>query len=193
MASLAEILGGESTPFKLMAQQITSSIRVSMPGTIVSFNTASQTAQVKPQISDNIVLNSKQMWVPLPVIDDVPVSFPRGGDWSLTLPVKPGDSCILVFADSCIDAFQQSGSESTQAEVRHHDLSDAMAIVGISTGNAPVPGYSPDHLELRNNSQSVKISLTDGGININAPSVNITSSVAVTGSLTLNGRGVLTE
>lgn len=200
MSSLSEILGGETTPYKLMQQQIMSTIRVSMPGTIETFDAASQTVSVKPSINDSIIHNGKRKWVPLPIIEAVPVSFPRGGDWAVTLPVKPGDACILVFADSCIDGFQQSGQESTQAEVRHHDLSDAMAIVGISTGNAPVPGYSPDHLELRNKSLSVKISLPDGGVtitspsvSISAPSVDIAGSVAVTGALSLNGRGVETE
>jgi len=193
MASLTEILGGESTPYKLMQQQIMSSIRVAMPGIVVSFDAGSQTASVKPAVNDSIIEGGKQKSVPLPVISDVPVAFPQGGDYAVTLPVKDGDACILIFADSCIDAFAQSGTESAQAEVRHHDLSDAIAIVGISTGNAPVPGYDPDNLEMRHKDKPIKITLSDAAldlrfegstINMTAARIKLTSGVVdVNGTL----------
>ena len=51
----------------------------------------------------------------------------------LTFPVKPGDECLLVFNERCIDGWWQSGGSSEPLDYRQHDLSDAVAIMGISS------------------------------------------------------------
>lgn len=47
--------------------------------------------------------------VDLPLLQDVPVMFPRGGGCTMTFPIKPGDECLVVFASRCIDGWWQSG------------------------------------------------------------------------------------
>lgn len=165
-SSFAQLIGDEMSVYKALMQNILTAIKVSMPGQIVSFNAASQTATVKPMISDTVIIGGEKKAVPLPIIPDVPVSFPRGGDYAVTLPIRAGDACILVFSDSCIDGFCQSGTDSPQAEVRHHDISDAMAIVGISTGNAPIADYDPENLVVRHLSEDISIKLSADNLDI---------------------------
>ncbi|MFW8450019.1 Gp138 family membrane-puncturing spike protein, partial [Klebsiella pneumoniae] len=66
-----------------------------------------------------------QVSVNLPLLVDVPVVFPRGGGCTLTFPVKPGDECLVIFADRCIDFWWQSGGIQEPVDERMHDLSDA--------------------------------------------------------------------
>ncbi|MDD0875597.1 Gp138 family membrane-puncturing spike protein, partial [Xylella fastidiosa] len=80
-------------------------LRVALPGQIVRFNPVTQTATVQPLIQQKMNDASLQ---PLPVLQDVPVSFPRGGGFVMTFPVAPGDECELIFQDRCIDAWFQS-------------------------------------------------------------------------------------
>ncbi|MDR8345712.1 hypothetical protein FPK41_22485, partial [Acinetobacter baumannii] len=67
--------------------------------------------------------------VNLPLLVDVPVVFPRGGGCTLTFPVKPGDECLVIFADRCIDFWWQSGGIQEPVDERMHDFSDAFCIV----------------------------------------------------------------
>ena len=66
-----------------------------------------------------------------PVLSDVPVFFPGSRDSAITWPVSAGDECLLVFADSAIDGWFESGEAEAPASERRHDLSDAFAFVGF--------------------------------------------------------------
>lgn len=167
MASISELVGGDLTAFHMMKDQIMNSIRVAMPATIESFDASNQTATVKPNINDRIVnKEGKGEWVTLPLIMDVPVQISQCKDYAITLPIQSGDPCMLVFQDSCIDAFIQSGNDSTQVEIRHHDLSDAVAIVGVSPLTSVIQDYDPDNLVIKHKNEEINIKLSKDNIEL---------------------------
>ena len=118
-------------------------IKVAMPGIIQSFDPESVTAVVQPGIrcvqrdNDGATITSEY-----PQLVDVPVIFPRGGGCTLTFPVKPGDECLLVFSDRCIDFWWQNGGVQEAVDPRLHDLSDAFAIVGPQSQARKISGIS---------------------------------------------------
>lgn len=174
MASISELVGGDLTKFHLMKDQIANSIRVAMPGIIEQFNPSTQTATVKPCINDRIInKDGKTEWIELPLIMDVPVQISQCKEFAITLPIQPGDFCILIIQDKCIDSFIQSGTDSIQAEIRHHDLSDAIAIVGLSPSNAVIDNYDPDNLCIRHKKKSINITVSNNNINLNCQGSNI--------------------
>jgi hypothetical protein len=140
-------------------------LRVAMPGEIVDFNAKNQTATVKPLIKEFV----RGDWKSLPLLPDVPCFFPRAGGYCLTFPVKPGDECLIIFNDMCLDAWWQSGGEQIQLEIRRHDLSDAMCLLGITGVPKAVKGYSANSVMLRNEDMDCYFEITDGkDINIAA-------------------------
>jgi len=143
-------------------------LRVAMPGIIMSFDETEQTATVQPAITENIRLGQDEAKpTPLPLLTDVPVCFPRVGGYCLTFPVKEGDECLLVFSDMCIDGWWQSGGVQDQVETRRHDLSDAQAILGITSVPQAVTGYSTDSLMLRNEDRDSYFEIVDETKTIN--------------------------
>jgi len=138
-------------------------IRVSMPAEIVSYNSTKQTATVQPLIREKIIdrQTGNIQWLQLPVLADVPVCFPQGGNYVLTMPVSPGDEVLLVFADQSFDAWYASGGIQNWFDRRRHDLSDAIAIVGINSQPNAIPNVSTDSTELRSKTNTVKISLKE--------------------------------
>jgi hypothetical protein len=95
------------------------------------------------------------------VLAEVPVfKFGTGTDRGLKLPLKKGDTGLLLFFDHNIDAFQNSAEKDN--EVHNHDISDCLFI----------PGFLPD--KQRNDNQdnvvlengSMSIELSDGKIKI---------------------------
>ena len=142
-------------------------LHTQMPGIIDSFNANTQTARVQPAIrrifrtdeGDRVFLTPKN----LPLLIDVPVIYPRGGGFSLTFPVKPGDECLLCFCERSIDSWFNSGSVSTPTERRFHSLSDAVALMGLSSQPNAIKDYNQDGVELRSDSGDNVVRMSENG------------------------------
>lgn len=166
----------EAGNFALQFARMAASMRCAMPGTIESFDYATQRASVIPGVKLKIVLGKDVKYVELPVIPNVPVVIPYGfqGKVALTHPIDSGDPCMLIFSDRAIDNYLQSGkaempgtteSEDTTSPRAHH-LSDAMCIPGLVADPQVLPEWNKDHIELRDFDRKHFISLGADGITI---------------------------
>ena len=135
-------------------------VHVALPGRIVSFDPSTQTASVQPMIEQ--VLQHGQA-VPLPMLTDVPVQFPRGGAFVMTFPVAPGDECLLIFAERCIDGWFASGQSSIPLDYRLHDLSDGFALMGFSSLPHAIPNLASDAVMMRTLDGSAYFKLDQAG------------------------------
>lgn len=193
---IAERIGSPQEQMLRSQENAASKLRVAIPGIIQEFDPVTQTATVQPSIREKIVNSSgESIMMEIPMLLDVPVVFPKAGGLSITFPVKKGDECLVVFADMCIDAWWQSGGVQNQLETRRHDLSDGFAILGVSSVPNAIKGYSSNGLQIRNNSGDTFVEVTEGKVNVKAPTadvnastINLTGNVVITGSATLNGR-----
>ena len=149
-------------------------LRVASPGIVQSFNAKEQTVTVKISIREKRVKpDGTEVWEDIPPLVDVPVVFPRGGGYVLTFPVQPGDECLVVFGDSCMDAWWQSGGIQNQIDCRRHDLSDGYAILGPWSQPRTISGYSTSSVQLRTESGGACIEISGDTINIKAGTINI--------------------
>jgi len=111
-----------------------SDVYVALPGKVEKYDAQLQKADVKPLIQEPYINEDGTEGLDdLPVLTDVPVWFPRGGGYFLSLPVQTGDNVLLIFNDLSIDNFMASvGSRSLDpVDLRKHDISDAVAIPGF--------------------------------------------------------------
>jgi len=172
-----------------LRRKTSASVRVSMPGIIQSFNAENCTVTVQPAISGwgqdgagNLV--SKD----LPLLQDCPVIFPRGGGVSITFPLSKGDECLIMFADRGIDFWHQSGGINKAVDDRMHDLSDAFVIPGPTSNPRVMKGVSTDSIQIRTDSGAHFIELTQSGaVNITAPTITLNGNVQVNGSVSSTG------
>lgn len=109
-------------------------VHVSTPAKILRYDPDKRTVDVQPTIRE---WNSSE---DPPVIQNVPVFFP--GEY--TYNINPGDECIVVFSDSCIDGWWYTGKISNPMVGRFHDLSDGFAIVGFRS----LPNASRESISL---------------------------------------------
>lgn len=188
-----------------------SEVWTAMPAIVQSFDSAKQTCVVQIAIK-SLTLSKKgdRSWVALKPITDVPVIFPRCGNFVLTFPLVQGDEVLVVFSSRCKASWQQNGGVQTQYEFRMHDLSDGFAIPGPASGPKLIPNFSTDTMQLRtvNGTLYVEIGangqinivapqtggqvniIAAGKVNINSPQgVSITGNLAVKGSVTATGDG----
>ena len=158
-------------------------IHVSMIGKIESYNPQTNRASITPVGS---MTCPDWQEIPYPTIHNVPIQYPcgNGGKSGCTFPVKPGDTCIIVFADHQIENFL-SGEKSD--DMRNHSMNDAYAIPTLFSDSVPTLKSNPNDVCMFNNgslvvlnSSSMTINLADG------------TSVSIGGSdLVVNGISVV--
>ncbi len=166
-------------------QGVQSVIWTAMPGIIQSFDAEKMTAVVQPALQGQVqASDGSYSWQTMPLCVDCPVQFPGGGGVSLTFPVAEGDECLLVFASRCIDAWWQSGGVQRQAELRMHDLSDGMALLGFRSVPRVIPNISTTVAQLRSDDGSTAISLDPVGsvVSIDAATIDLNGELFINGS-----------
>ncbi|HBG77247.1 MAG TPA: hypothetical protein DDW84_00145 [Phycisphaerales bacterium] len=179
-------------------------VNTAIPAVIISFDTTTRLAKVRPAIALKIVQPDKVEFINLPIIENVPVCLPhsRSAGLYLTVPICPGDECLLIFSQRAIDNFVELGgivtppvgnSPATSC-VRHHDLTDAICIPGIITMPQTLTGWNNSAIEVRSGNGATKVSVyadkvdvQTTTVNIIAGDVNVTGDIHVTGGIDTTG------
>jgi hypothetical protein len=173
-----------------------SGIWTAMPGIVTAVDFETMTLSVQPAIKGVITdEKGKTQLVNLPLLIHVPIQFPMAGGFALTLPVKPDDEVLIIWASRCIDAWWQSGGIQKPMEARMHDLSDGFAIIGISSVPNVIPNISTTSAQLRNEAGTTYLEIREDGkikavspseIELSAP-IKLTGAVTITGNLNVTG------
>ena len=126
-----------------------SGIHTAAPGKVISYEggRASVQPSLKYKVEDGRVLDA-------PIIVDVPVYFPTGGNASITYPIKPGDDCCIVFSERSMDDWLKGGESE---DPRKFDLTDGMCFVGMK----PSRSHSNDAIEITHG--NCKLRMPEGG------------------------------
>ncbi|MFP7323752.1 Gp138 family membrane-puncturing spike protein [Serratia marcescens] len=187
---------------KAVADSLSTSLRVAMPGIIQSFDSGAVTATIQPAVKASVRQSDGALSsVALPLLVDVPVVFPRGGGVTLTFPVAAGDECLVVFADRCIDYWWQNGGVQEPVDQRQHHLADAFALIGPQSQANKISGISTTTAQLRTDDGAAFVELdpvshavnvttsgkltasAQGGTEINSPEIVLNGNVTINGNL----------
>jgi len=144
---------------KALQDKISTNIRVAMPGLIETYEFRTCKASIKIDMQE---LYQNNTYVDYPVISNVPVIFPRCGGAEITMPVKRGDSCLVIFIDRDIDSWLLGASKQPPKSKRLHHLNDAVAIMGLSQFNKPSSAVNNNDLSI--NYDGSKITLKPKGV-----------------------------
>ena len=119
---------------KAIQDKISSNLRVAMPGLVENYDFKTAKASIKIDMQE---LYQNDTIVDYPVIANVPVIFPRSGGAEIAMPIKRGDSCLVIFMDRDIKAWLLGASKQPPKSRRLHHLNDAVAIMGLSPFSKP--------------------------------------------------------
>jgi len=142
------------------------------PGVIDSFD--GKVASVRMSVRLKYIEDGKVKFLDPPLITNVPVVLPSsmGAGVFLTVPVKKGDPCLLVFGQRGIDNVVERGGVQNPPDsdfalmtrIRHHDMTDAICIPGLSVKPAAPPAWAMDGIEMRNAAGTVSVKVTPASI-----------------------------
>ena len=156
------------------------------PGRIVEYFPVTQTATVR--ISNDRTFDTTGgtgQQVARGLLYDVPVFTPSGGGFSITFPIKAGDTCLLSFSQFGYDHWFVDNEDSAGIRIdgnpqawtyRKFDLADGFAQVGWNNLKTTIANYSASDSEWRNADRTTRLTLTDSG---NVEIVAGSSSIAI--------------
>jgi hypothetical protein len=75
----------------------------------------------------------------MPVINNVPVIWPRTSLGSISFPLTHGDGVLLIFSERSLDEWLSNGGALAPNDPRQFDLSDAIAIPGLFSFATQMP------------------------------------------------------
>lgn len=164
-------------------------VHISMPAKIVNYDHTLRKATVQPAINQRY--NDGEV-VEFPLIHNVPVIQPSSGGAFIHLPVKQGDNVLLVFSEKSLEEWLQNGKIVTPDDPRQNDLTDAIAITGLSPFIASGVANNEDVIiSYKGSTISIKpdstIEAETGTANIIADEVNISGNLNVGGNVTVVG------
>lgn len=159
-----QLLNDAETAMRVALDGRQAQLWTALPGIVQSVDWDAMTVEVQPAIQ-GVVANEdgSSSYVNLPLLVDVPLCFPSGGGFILTMPLVAGDEVLVVIASRCIDAWWQNGGVGIPMEARMHDLSDGYALPGPRSLPQVVPTPSPTAAQLRNDAGTSIVGINAAG------------------------------
>ena len=146
-----------------------SQIHTTTIGVIQSFNPETQTVVVQPAIKKVITSEDQTTIIYTsanhPLLTNVPVVFPGGGDWFMTFPIKEGDECLIFSMERSIGEWMKNGGvQDPSTYKRKLSFKDAIVMVGLNSKASSLPEFNAEQPELRNRAGDVKLTMTETGM-----------------------------
>ena len=154
--------------FRFFGQQLLKQVRTALPGTVVSYNRATQRARVDPAVD---ILLTTGVTVARATLLDVPVLWPSAGGYVIHGPLAAGDLVMLLYQHRNIEAFKQRMSRAAPAAARVMAEQDVVALPGFcGAGFAPVASAG---LVMQAQDGSSYIEIAGSAIRLHADSIRL--------------------
>lgn len=155
-----------------------------IPAKVVSYDDSTNRATIKPLVMLGTTDGQK---ISRASLANIPVFRFGGGGFFVRFPVKPGDFGWLKATDRDLSLIMQRGGlEDWPNTLRQHSFSDGMFFPD-TLKSWVIDGGNVDALVIQSLDGSVCISLHDGKAKIEAPEIEFTGDVLVTGNLSVDG------
>jgi hypothetical protein len=142
-------------------------LHTSMPGIVQSYDAQKQLATVRPALKRTY---GDGTLTELPLLIDIPVAHPRANGAHIHLPLKEGDSVMVIFSERSLENWIAQGGVVDPDDPRKHHLSDAYCYPGLYPENDPFTVADETSIEIVNQSSEIHIK-TDGTVSIKGTSV----------------------
>jgi hypothetical protein len=131
-------------------------------GRVESFNSAEQTCTVKISYTKTFYRKNEDgtfedKQVEYPLLLQCPLMMISGGVAGLTMPVKSGDDCLVLFNDRDIDNWFSGLKDGKLNSNRLHSLSDGMIFVGVRNLESAIPSYDAENPVLYNGDTKITV------------------------------------
>lgn len=177
----------------IQKNEIFSQLNCVQIGIINEFDSSTQSASIQLSLKQviDITPDGVKTLKERPLLLKCPVITLFGGTSFISLPITVGDTCLVLFNDREIDQWYQNDGLQTPVSGRMHDVSDAIAIVGIRSLQNSIANFLTNGIRLAYNEGAVKIDLQSAAINSLADLFTHTGNMLITGTFEAQGATTL--
>lgn len=137
-------------------QETLDNVHTAIPAEILSFDPEKCTAKI------NLIGKFKKpdgSKIDFPQVANVPVTFMQacGQESAICYPIKPGDGCLAIFSEQCLEAWRSGGDSLFDLK---HDLTNAIVIMGTCRKPNPLmkEANDQDAILIRHKDAKIKLS-----------------------------------
>lgn len=171
--------------FKRGFLELMKDVGTSIPGYFLSFDPDTQLAQI--QIGVQSVENNGTTFEPSPLIE-CPVAFFGGSEYFIEHQIDPGDECLVIFSQRCIDGWVNTGGVADNPIMRFHNVNDACILPGLRSQPNKIDSFQNNGVRLRNKAGDKYVWLkNDGTADITVDTLNINANVVHNGNTEQTG------
>lgn len=173
----------EAVRIRELIDRVLAGMNTCIPGTIESFDDATQTVSVQPAIQKRTVIDGQESFLDPPKLTNVPLVFNFGATagFALTFPVNAGDPCLIFFAQRAIDNWHDHGGLQPPEEAsgsRHHSMTDAFVILAPSPIPDVLGSWESSGIEIRNRAHDSMVTVKDDAVVVTHKTASITLNAA---------------
>jgi phage baseplate assembly protein gpV len=148
-----------------------------LPAEVIAYDRATNRVQVQPLI---LMVTTSGIQVKRGQLASLPVLQSGGGGYVIGVPLQTGDLGWIKSNDRDITFFLKTYKQAAPNTARKHSFSDAVFIPDSFMKNVNISPEDNNSLVIQNLSGTIKISLSESGINITAPQITMTASDGIT-------------
>ena len=166
----------KKSPFTVMLERVLPDfmkdyVKTGVPGHVVSFDPATQTAEV--QIGLMLQRVTGERLAPSPLLR-VPVQFPGASGGSIEFAIASGDEGYIHFSQECIDSWVDQGGVAAKSEPRRFSKDDAVFYPGCRSLPNVLPDFQNNGVRIRNVAgTSYYWVKDDGSVEVNGTVLNV--------------------
>lgn len=160
---------------------------------VTAVDTVNQTLDCQIMSKKTIPQKGGERIVEYPDLLKVPFVVIGGGQSYLSFPVSVGDEVVVWFNDFDFTRWQDTGEAYPPLFERKHDLSDAVALVGLRNVNRLIQSYSQFvKLLYKGDDGESSIEVKGNSVEVTTDTLKASKDVDVTGNTTIGGTADVT-
>ncbi|VUS78624.1 Gp138 family membrane-puncturing spike protein [Klebsiella grimontii] len=167
-----------------LRQNLLWDMMIGMPGKVIIYDPDIQRAVVECGIQRH---EGGGEFETLPGINHVPVQFAGSAKWSVFHELPEGTEGFIHFSQRAVDYWLSQGGPVKPFDARMFDANDAFFAPGYRSRATCISGLPTEGIGMSNASGSVRLHLSDGGINLKVGSQTLSLS---SDGLTHNGKNI---
>lgn len=115
-------------------------VHTSLPARVVKFDAHANTVDVELVVKGDFTNREtrEREYEERPQIGGVPVIWPRGGGYVMTLPIAAGDFVWLMFSEQALGEWRTTGQVSEPKDARRHSIGYPFALPGAFPDVSPL-------------------------------------------------------
>ncbi|TCT93276.1 hypothetical protein EC913_11692 [Pseudomonas sp. LP_4_YM] len=143
---------------EIFGEYLKDNVRTSVPGHVLSFDPATQLAEVQIGLMLEDRLGSAE---PRRPIVRVPVQFWGATGGTMECRVAEGVEGSIMFSQECIDSWVDQGGVAAKSEPRRFSINDAYFVPGVRSVPGAITDFANDGIRMRDNTGAVYAWLKD--------------------------------